>query len=231
MGSCGRKRIFLRKRTFEVGLKGSSQLPGQSTDARKEKSPVKNINNRNQKSIELEGLSYEDIATGTRQPGLGAPDKKSEPARTTKSPARPQGKPAATTKPTEESRMLDNLFSSFQHPLPVNRSGKPPIDLDSYRYDNNKYYKIFLEESDRPRKIVKNNILADGKVQNMYDNNVQEVIFPNGANRQTFPSGYSIVHFINRDIKQTLPDGTTIYFYADHDTTQITLPKEKTDVG
>lgn len=42
--------------------------------------------------------------------------------------------------------------------------------------------------------------------------------------RESFPDGYTIVHFTNNDIKQTLPNGTIIYFFADANTTQTTLP-------
>lgn len=77
---------------------------------------------------------------------------------------------------------------------------------------------------------MKSNILPDGKIQNLYDNNFVEMILPTGAKRETFPNNYSIVHFVNNDVKQTLPDGSLIYFHGEHSITHITLPAEKGEV-
>jgi hypothetical protein len=177
----------------------------------------------------LEDISYDDISVKNKKTKVA--EKKEEAPRNARSPPRGNAREAIKNKSSEEHNLLGNLYSSFKNPIPDDKSRKVKFDIESYRYDNNKHYKTFIDENLKSRRITTNKVLPDGKVQNIYDNNVQEVIFPNGANRQTFPNGYSVVHFVNSDIKQTLPDGTIIYYYADHDTTQITLPKEKTEVS
>ena len=129
----------------------------------------------------------------------------------------------------EQTQAIKGIYETFINPIPREKIGKINIDDDNYCFQKNKYYKKYLEDVKKPKKLVKNVVLADGKVQNTYDNNVLEVVFPNGAKRQTFPNGYSVVVFINGDIKQTLPDGSTSYFYAEHATTQFSFPKSKTE--
>ena len=41
----------------------------------------------------------------------------------------------------------------------------------------------------------------DGKIQRIYLNGKKEVVFSNRVRRETFPDGYTIVHFTNGDIK------------------------------
>lgn len=126
--------------------------------------------------------------------------------------------------------MVDNIYLTFENKLPRDRFMKNSIDAESYKFSGNKYYKMYRETVNQQKKLVKHTVLSDGKIQNIYDNNIQEVIFPNGAKRETFPNGYSIVHFVNQDIKQTLPDNSVIYYYKEHDTTQISNSKDHIDV-
>jgi centromere protein J len=67
-------------------------------------------------------------------------------------------------------------------------------------------------------------------LEKRYEDGKVEVVFKNGAIRESFPNGYMIVNYTIGDIKQTLPDGSIIYFYSDQDTTQITLPTEGLNV-
>jgi centromere protein J len=41
----------------------------------------------------------------------------------------------------------------------------------------------------------------DGKLQRIYASGKKEVIFNNGVKRESFPDGYTIVYFNNKDIK------------------------------
>ena len=210
--------------------RGNSQIPGASSQNRIEKSPVRvaNANTKNQKSIDLENVSYDEIMGNKKQKPTNG--KTQESVQEAKSPLKPSLKNKVVKKPQKEEAILENLYNSFVNPLPLDKVHKFKYDIDNFSFDSNVYYKKFVEETSKPRKIVRNNVLADGKIQNIYDNNIQEVIFANGANRQTFPNGYSIVHFVNNDIKQNLPDGTFIYYYADHDITQFAVPDQDKDV-
>lgn len=136
-------------------------------------------------------------------------------------------KPAVVAPPP----VIANLYQSLENKPPREKALKNKIDPDQFKYNSNKFYKMYIDNLKEPRKLIKHTPLGDGKVQNIYDNNVQEVIFPNGAKRETFPNGYSIVHFVNNDIKQILPDGSIIYYYKEHETTQISNQKNKVDVG
>lgn len=136
-----------------------------------------------------------------------------------------------STKPVKQPPAIQNIYQSFENKPPRDKALKSYSDPEQYRYNTNKFYKMYIDNLAEPRKLIKHTPLGDGKVQNIYDNNVQEVIFPNGAKRETFPNGYSIVHFVNNDIKQILPDGGIIYYYKEHDTTQITNQKNGVDVS
>lgn len=128
------------------------------------------------------------------------------------------------------AKTLQNVFSSFENPRPTAKVFKVTIDAKSYRFDSNKYYKTYSEESRKPKKVVKCTPLGDGKIQKVYDNNSTEMVLPTGARRETFSNGYSIVHFPNGDIKQTLPDGSMIYYHGEQEITHITLQGEKGQV-
>ena len=130
----------------------------------------------------------------------------------------------------DPSATVENIYKSFINIDPNDREFKIQIDEKNYRFNTNKYYLEFLEENKKRRKLLKKEILDDGRIQNIYEGNVVEVVFPNGARRKNFPKGYSIVHFANEDVKQVLPDETTIYYYKEHDTTQITLAKDNTEI-
>ena len=132
---------------------------------------------------------------------------------------------------TPDMLAIKNIYNTFENTPPRDQALKNRIDPDSYSFSSNKFYKMYISTQKEFKKVVKHTVLTDGKVQNIYDNNIQEVIFPNGAKRETFPNGYSIVHFVNDDLKQILPDGTVIYFYKEHDTTQTSNTKDKTDVS
>lgn len=134
-------------------------------------------------------------------------------------------------KTNSENEVVENLYQSFENKLPKERALKNKIEEDSYRFNTNKFFKMYQETAKEPKKVTKHTVLGDGKIQNIYDNNIQEVVFPNGAKRETFPNGYSIVHFANNDIKQILPDGSVVYYYKEHDTTQISNSKDHVDVS
>ncbi|OMJ86408.1 hypothetical protein SteCoe_12064 [Stentor coeruleus] len=52
----------------------------------------------------------------------------------------------------------------------------------------------------------------------------KEENFSNGIKKETYPDGYSIVYFKNKDVKQNFPDGRTVYYYAEANTSQTTFP-------
>ena len=135
------------------------------------------------------------------------------------------------TKVSSETEAVQSLYQSFENKLPKERALKNKIEEDSYKFNTNKFFKMYQDSAKEPKKVTKHTVLGDGKIQNIYDNNIQEVIFPNGAKRETFPNGYSIVHFANSDIKQILPDGSVVYYYKEHDTTQISNSKDHVDVS
>jgi hypothetical protein len=127
--------------------------------------------------------------------------------------------------------MAMQILDSFDNPLPIAKIFTEKLDNDSYHYRNNKFYKDYQTHTDSQSEIVKVNRLQDGKIQNIFDNKVQEILFTNGSRRVIFPNGYTLVFFGNGDIKQSLPDSTVIYYYADQDATQTTLPNNIADVG
>lgn len=57
-----------------------------------------------------------------------------------------------------------------------------------------------------------------------------ETIYPSGAKRETYPNGYIITYYINKDIKQEYPDGKSIYFFASTQTTQTTYKSGKKEL-
>ena len=129
------------------------------------------------------------------------------------------------------SDTIDNIYNTFENKIPYEKVFKIKIEGKIYRYDDNKYYRHYVEEMKKQLRLIKNQILPDGKIQNTYDNDMIETILPNGANRKTFKNGYSIVNFGNNDIKQTLPDGNLIYFHREHEITHISLANNSTEVS
>lgn len=140
--------------------------------------------------------------------------------------------PKRLTKAFDSQQALAiEILNSFENLLPVAKIFTEKIDKNSYHYENNKYFKEYLSHMDGSRQIVKTKSLPDGKIQNIFDSQVQEIIFTNGSRRIIFPDGYTLVFFGNGDIKQSLPDTTIIYYYSEHDTTQTTLPDNVADVS
>jgi len=54
----------------------------------------------------------------------------------------------------------------------------------------------------------------DGRVINYYKNKT-EVVLQNGARKEQFNDGYSVIYFENGDIKQTYTDGRSVYYYCE----------------
>lgn len=135
-------------------------------------------------------------------------------------------------KKNNEIQSIERLLSSFENEKPMSKVFKLTIDSNSYKFDNNKYFNKYQEEKKKQKQKTKTKScnLAEGKIQNTYEDGSIEIILPSGATRETFPNGYSIVQFINEDIKQTLPDGSLIYYHGKDQITHITLPNDKTEV-
>lgn len=227
------------KQPLKVETKTSSKQPISDQHV-----PTKNLNIAAAKSTKMistpvksNDLKYEDIkANAPSTNRLSSFQNLNSPSLSQQSSQQQIAKPtaplfAAAKKAQLSAQTLQSVFDSFQNPPPTAKVFKVTIDPKSYKYDSNKYYKNYMEESRRPKRIVKTTPLADGKVQRIYDNNASEMIMPTGARRETFPNGYSIVHFVNGDIKQTLPDGSQIYYHSEPNITHISLPEDKGQVS
>ena len=57
-----------------------------------------------------------------------------------------------------------------------------------------------MKEECKNRKI-KNQEVNEGFIHNFYEDDLEEVIFPNKSKKKIFPNGYSVVKFLNGDIK------------------------------
>jgi hypothetical protein len=128
--------------------------------------------------------------------------------------------------PNITPKMIDALLKNFENPKPLSKVHKVLLDKHSYWYDSYKHYKSYLQESKRPRNVVKATTGPDGRVETLYDNSTKETLLPTGVRKEVLANGYSIVHFPNGDIKQSLPEGTQIYFHKEPQITHITLPNE-----
>jgi len=73
-------------------------------------------------------------------------------------------------------------------------------------------------------KILSSKSSQEGKITKVYSNGKTEMLFGNGVRRESFPDGYTIIHFNNKDIKQTYPNGKIVYYFAEAKTTQTTFP-------
>ena len=73
-------------------------------------------------------------------------------------------------------------------------------------------------------KII-NTINSDGKIINIYEDNMKEIIFKSGVKKQIFSDGYQLINFPNGDRKQKFigEDEKVIYFYNDTNTIQTTF--------
>ena len=63
-----------------------------------------------------------------------------------------------------------------------------------------------------------------------YKTDKKETFYPNGAKRETYSNGITILYYTNKDIKQEYPDGKQIYYFAEPQTTQITYPNGKKEL-
>jgi len=69
-------------------------------------------------------------------------------------------------------------------------------------------------------KLISSTISNEGKITKVFSNGKIEQTLPNSVKRESFPDGYTIVYFNNKDIKQTYPDGKIMYYFAEARTTQ-----------
>ena len=53
-------------------------------------------------------------------------------------------------------------------------------------------------------KLVKQDIGKEGKITRIFENDKKEIIFPSGVRKETYPDGYNVVYFVNKDIKQVI---------------------------
>ncbi|CAD8068304.1 unnamed protein product [Paramecium sonneborni] len=97
------------------------------------------------------------------------------------------------------------------------------IDESEFEFQNNKYYKEYLDYLKQDDKVIQQTQSADGKISRTYQSGKKEAVFNNGVKREIFSNGFTIVHFTNKDKKQTLPDGKIIYYFGQAKTTQITI--------
>ena len=99
------------------------------------------------------------------------------------------------------------------------------IDLEN-NY-NIKGYDFIIPEKYKLKNKGKliNTINSDGKIINIYEDNMKEIIFKSGVKKQIFPDGYQLINFPNGDKKQKFigEDEKVIYFYNDTNTIQTTF--------
>lgn len=119
--------------------------------------------------------------------------------------------------PSRRSKSVppQELGSSDKEQAALPREPFKPISLLDPEYRKEKNQEI-QEEISHP----------DGKVEKIYKNGYQIILFPNGTQKEVSADGKSItVTFFNGDVKQVMPDGRVIYYYAAAQTTHTTHPE------
>jgi centromere protein J len=132
------------------------------------------------------------------------------------------------TKPSynyDEPEGSDGKENVSEDEEPAEDEAEPGEDSDS-DFNPSKYDMVFPpkyhNDNDDNKRIVQENVSADGKIVRWYAHHKKEVIFKKGVRKEIFPDGYTIVKFKNNDIKQTYPDGKIVYYFEEAQTTQTT---------
>ncbi|XP_054979166.1 centromere protein J isoform X2 [Sorex araneus] len=99
-------------------------------------------------------------------------------------------------------------------------SPKEPPDIVNftdcrYKEDDEKGENEEIQEVSHP----------DGKIEKVYKNGCQVILFPNGTRKEVSADGKTVtITFFNGDVKQVMPDERVIYYYATAQTTHTTYP-------
>ena len=112
-----------------------------------------------------------------------------------------------------DNKVVNNKFDN------KNMNIKDADNVDGFDFNiPNKYKSMDNGE-------IINNINADGKIINIYNNNKKEIIFQSGVKKQIFPDGYQLINFPNGDMKQKFvgKEEKVIYFYSETNTVQTTF--------
>eukprot|EP01022_Parablepharisma_sp_SALTPOND_P001540 TRINITY_DN1066_c1_g1_i4.p1 TRINITY_DN1066_c1_g1~~TRINITY_DN1066_c1_g1_i4.p1 ORF type:complete len:630 (+),score=96.38 TRINITY_DN1066_c1_g1_i4:9217-11106(+) len=121
--------------------------------------------------------------------------------------------------PPKPKKILADSTNTFvrktQQPVeqPVSENESESYELKLPAKYHTKSYKVLSQTSHN-----------DGKVTRAYENGKTEVMLLNGSRKETFPDGYSVTFFSNKDVKQVFPNGRVVYYSNETRTTQTTLP-------
>lgn len=105
--------------------------------------------------------------------------------------------------------------------LPKVTLNHPKIIVSNYSDRQSEiYHMVFPEKYSTVSQLIEEHKTSDNKTIKVYACGRKEVLFPTGLRRESYPDGYTVIFFENKDIRQHYPNEKMVYYFSDHKITQ-----------